>query len=159
MTVASSEGSLMVMPLFRIPAPAGGSRQVVLPNDLAVRSESNLDRWSPVVRDAAESSLLVDAEGRVVALSRRAASQLGVEPVNSLGALLVDLVTMVDFSSGGAPLNHPELQVPPLKALRSGGMARGLVRLRRGTTGLVTYDMVGVSLDGGTGALGFLTEV
>jgi hypothetical protein len=48
--------------------------------------------------------------------------------------------------------------MPPLRALATGGLARGLLRLRS-AAGLVTYDVVAVPLAGQAGALAFFLAV
>jgi hypothetical protein len=48
--------------------------------------------------------------------------------------------------------------MPPLRALATGGLARGLLRLRS-AAGLVTYDVVAVPLADQSGALAFFLAV
>lgn len=127
--------------------------------DLNDPTDAGFALWAARVREAAESCLLVDEQGRVAAMSIGCGVMLNIDPVETVGALLLDLIVMVDFSATGLPLPDPELQAPPLRALKSGGLARGLVRIRRRTGTLTTYDVVGVPLAGGLGALGFLTAV
>ena len=95
----------------------------------------------------------------VVAICTGAALALNLDVNSCLGKPLLDLVLVVDFSATGVPIEDPDVQLPPLKALRSHTMARGLVRLRLGRGVLVTYDCVGVPLAGGDGALAFFAEV
>ena len=66
--------------------------------------------------------------------------------------------TEVDFTSGAMPDLELERSVPPLRALATGGLARGLLRLRS-SAGLVTYDVVAVPLSGQSGALAFFLAV
>jgi hypothetical protein len=115
--------------------------------------------WAQRVTEAQEIALLVDERGRVVALSTGAALALNLDPATALGRLLLDLIVLVDFSATGVPVEDADVQLPPLKALRSRTMARGLVRLRLARGVLVTYDCVGVPLAGGDGALAFFAEV
>lgn len=123
------------------------------------RAAECLASWARQVRDAVEPALVVDADGRIAALSAGAGVLLGVDPRTCAGARLLDLVVMVDFTETGVPLLDPEMSAPPLRALRSGRMSRGLVRLRLPLGSMPTYDVVGVPLAHGAGALGFLTEV
>jgi hypothetical protein len=115
--------------------------------------------WGQRVMEAQETALLLNDRGRVVAISTGAALALNLNPQTCLGKALLDLVVLVDFSATGVPVEDPDVQLPPLKALRSQTMARGLVRLRLGRGVLVTYDCVGVPLAGGDGALAFFAEV
>ena len=140
----------LVLPLRRlVPPPPPLARTLHLDPPAA------LDAWRARVRDADEACLLVDASGRVAAMSRSCSAALGFAPGATTGALLVDLVTMVDFTRAGLPVDDPEVQAPPLRSLASGRLTRGLVRLREGTA-TRTYDVVGVPLSGGVGALGFV---
>lgn len=166
MTTAAEQGSQLVMPLLRLAPADRGHRRV----DEAIRhaprllhldgpANSGFTSWVGRVREAAEDCLLVDAAGRVAAMSIGCGLMLNVDPAGTVGVLLLDLVVMVDFSAMGVPIQDPELQAPPLRVLKSGGMARGLVRLRRPSGVLMTYDVVAVPLAGRVGALAFLTEV
>ncbi|HUR12967.1 MAG TPA: hypothetical protein VM097_00600 [Mycobacteriales bacterium] len=115
--------------------------------------------WAERVSEAQETALLLNERGRVVAMSTGAALALNLDVSTALGKSLLDLVVVVDFSETGVPVDDPDVQLPPLKALRSQTMARGLVRLRLGRGILTTYDCVGVPLAGGDGALAFFAEV
>ena len=115
--------------------------------------------WAERVTEAQETALLLNERGRVVAISTGAALALNLDPTTCIGKPLLDLVVVVDFTATGVPVEDPDVQLPPLKALRSRTMARGLVRLRLGRGVLVTYDCVGVPLAGGDGALAFFAEV
>jgi hypothetical protein len=115
--------------------------------------------WAERVTEAQETALLLNERGRVVAISTGAALALNLDVTTCLGKALLDLVVVVDFSATGVPVDDPDVQLPPLKALRSQTMARGLVRLRLGRGVLTTYDCVGVPLAGGAGALAFFAEV
>ncbi len=83
---------------------------------------------------------------------------LDLDPTATVGAPLLDVMVLVDFSATGVPITDAAPYAPPLRSLASGGMARGLVRLRRRDR-LRTYDVVGVPLAGGSGALAFLNEL
>lgn len=122
-------------------------------------ARGGVSQWAGRVRDADEPCLLIDAEGRVAAASRPCGELLSVEPLRIIGALLADLLEMIDFSAAGVPLADPARHAPPLRALSTGGMARGLVRLRPTSGPPVTYDVVGIPLAGGSGALAFFTIV
>lgn len=126
---------------------------------LDARPDSGLARWVDQVRGSDEACLAVDAAGRVVAMSPSCGALLELQPDGSVGALLLDLVYLVDFTQTGLPLVDAERSTPPLRALRSERLARGLVRLRLPMAGPATFDVVGVPLAAGVGALGFFTRV
>jgi hypothetical protein len=118
-----------------------------------------VNAWSLRITEAQETALLLNSRGRVVAISTGAALALSLDAANAIGKPLRELLTLVDFSATGVPVEDPDVQLPPLKALRSQSMARGLVRLRLKGGVLATYDCVGVPLAGGEGALAFFAEV
>jgi hypothetical protein len=115
--------------------------------------------WMRRITEAQETALLINHRGRVVAISTGAALALSLDAASAIGKPLLELLTLVDFSATGVPVEDPDVQLPPLKALRSQSMARGLVRLRLAGGVLATYDCVGVPLAGGDGALAFFAEV
>ena len=119
----------------------------------------SVGEWAKRITEAQETCVLVDERGHVVALSRGCALLLDHGTSDAIGRPLRELVSIVDFSATGVPVDEPEVHLPPLKALRSAAMARGLVRLRLAADVAVTYDVVGVPLAGGVGALGFFGEV
>lgn len=145
--------------------PAGAGRPVLLLPLMPLQAgapdavQGSVSAWAQRVTEAQETCLVLNDRGRVVALSTGCALALNLDPHACLGRPLLELVTLVDFSQTGVPVDDADVQLPPLKALRSGTMARGLVRLRLGHGLLVTYDVVGVPLAAGQGALGFFSEV
>ncbi len=165
MALAVQPGARLILPLRRLPSPAPEARPhegrplVSRLLHLDARPDSGLSRWVEQVRASAEACLAVDAAGRVVAMSPSCGELLELQPDGCVGALLLDLVYMVDFTQTGLPLVDAERSTPPLRALRSQRLARGLVRLRLPLAGPATFDVVGVPLESGTGALGFLTRV
>jgi hypothetical protein len=129
------------------------------PRDAADDLIGGVAAWAQRVMEAQETALLLNARGHVVAMSTGAALALNLDVMACLGRPLLELVVVVDFSATGVPVEDADVQLPPLKALRSHTMARGLVRLRLGGGVLVTYDCVGVPLAGGDGALAFFAAV
>lgn len=117
-----------------------------------------LQAWTSRVREAAEAMLLVDAAGRLVALSGSAGELLSLDPAEATGAMLLDLVEVVDFTAAGVPAPDPDVQLPVLRALLSSRLHRGLVRLRT-AGGLRSYDVVGIPLADSAGAVGFLAAL
>ena len=102
--------------------------------------------------------LLVDARGRLVALSAAAGELLGLDPVAVSGAMLLDVVEVVDFTASAVPVPDPEVHLAVLRAIVTGRLNRGLVRLR--TVGAPrSYDVVGIPLSDSAGAVGFIAPV
>lgn len=92
--------------------------------------ESSLDRWALAVAGATEPSLVIDADMIVVALSPSFEELLGL-PVPAVGrGLLDEVLELLDFADG-AQLAAGEIgKIPPLLAISSGRLARGLLRVR-----------------------------
>lgn len=132
------------------PPPAGPT--------LDLDIEPALARWVAPVRLAAESVLVLDASGRVLAVSPAAVALLRLsEPV---GARLADLLTVVDPSASALPQPDAADHLPCLRVLHGQRpFARALVRLRTspGPDGLLTLDAVGIAVEGG--GLAFFSEV
>jgi PAS domain-containing protein len=100
--------------------------------------------WYQVVAAAAEPCLLLDSDGLIGAVSAAFLRLFRVAtPEEVLGrGLLDDLLDFVDFSADPSRLEGADLErIPPLQSLRSGGLARGLLRVRVGGT-VRTVDAV-----------------
>ncbi len=149
-------GARLLLPLRRLDEAAPPVVERTL--DLDAHGLGPIGVWHAAVQASTEACLLLDRDARVVAASVAVGAVLGTTSASAVGAKLVDLVTAVDFTSGAAPDLELERAVPPLRALATGGLARGLLRLRS-ATGLVTYDVVAVPLSGQSGALAFFLAV
>lgn len=157
--MAGGVGSRLVLPLHhleRAPAQRQSPRTVDLDRPAPVEP---LATWLPSVRSAQDTCVLLDATARVAAASPAAAPLLTGPPESWIGARFADLVSAVDFTSGAAPHITPEMAMPPLRALASGGLARGLMRLRLAHDEVVTYDVVSVPVCGARGVLSFFVPV
>jgi hypothetical protein len=154
---STERGSRLIMPLRRLDesVPTAVARTL----DLDAHGGGPIAVWLPAVQAAAEACLLLDREGRVVAASAAVGPVLRTTSTGAVGARFSDLVTAVDFTSGAAPETEPERSVPPLRALKTGGLARGLLRLRNTSGALVTYDVVAVPLSGQSGVVAFFLAV
>lgn len=126
-----------------------------------------LSAWCATARSAPEPCLVLDAHGRVVACSRLAGRLLGIADATTVtGRRLVDVVQPIDFTVTGHRLADWELaRVPPLLALATGSLARGLLRFRIGAV-IRTVDAVSVPLadeaggaGGPVGSLTFLSQI
>ncbi|MEU7931973.1 hypothetical protein [Micromonospora echinofusca] len=93
----------------------------------------NLGRWSSTVSSAAEPCLLIDAGTRVVAVSDAGCELLRLgDPEDVTGLPLLDGgLRLLDFTANRCELTEPEIdKIPPLLALTSGRLARGLLRVQ-----------------------------
>ncbi|MGN9764174.1 hypothetical protein ACTMS2_03265 [Micromonospora sp. SD12] len=93
----------------------------------------NLGRWSSTVFSAAEPCLLIDAGTRVVAVSTAGCELLCLgDPEDVTGLPLLDGgLRLLDFTANRCELTEPEIdKIPPLLALSSGRLARGLLRVQ-----------------------------
>ncbi|MBQ1074006.1 hypothetical protein KBX06_12675 [Micromonospora sp. C31] len=97
----------------------------------------NLGRWSSTVSHADEPCLLIDAGTRVVAVSAAGCELLCLghpEDVTGL-PLLAGGLRLLDFTANRCELTEPEIdKIPPLLALSSGRLARGLLRVQGAST-------------------------
>jgi PAS domain-containing protein len=156
--MSTTKGSRLIMPLRRLQESV--PPEVARTLDLHAHEAGPIGVWLRAVQASTEACLLLDRDGRVLAASAPAGAVLGTTATRAVGAKFSDLVTAVDFTSGAAPEADPERSVPPLRALATGGLARGLLRLRSATSGeLVTYDVVAVPLSGEAGVLAFFLAV
>ncbi|GIJ29027.1 hypothetical protein Vqi01_41890 [Micromonospora qiuiae] len=127
----------------------------------------NIGRWSATVSSADEPCLLIDAETRVLAVSAAGCELLCLgTPEELIGLpLLEGGLRLLDFTANRGELADPEIdKIPPLLALTSGRLARGLLRIEaagEGTTD-ATVDAIStpVLADGAVaGSLTFFSEV
>lgn len=119
----------------------------------------SLERWATVVETASEPCLAVDSDGVIQAASEACSELLGFdEPSAMIGtSLSAGILRLLDFTSCGAELAPAELQkIPPLLAITSGRLARGLLRVQV-TDDVVTLDAVATPLWDGQNVAGSLT--
>jgi hypothetical protein len=125
---------------------------------------SSLDQWAAAVTDAAEPCLVIDAQAVIVALSESCRTLLGLDR-SAVGQSLFDgVLRLLDFSSAASTLADGELnKIPPLLALSSGRLARGLLRVACADGGAAcTLDAIATPLLDGekpAGSLTFFSEV
>lgn len=116
---------------------------------------SCLQRWASAVRAAEEYCFILDHEGIIVAISDPFESLLGPERP-ALGRDLLDCVRLVDFADGG-PIADGEIgKIPPVLAMTTGRLARGLLRVDTADGGC-TLDAVAAPLVEGDETVGSLT--
>ena len=101
-----------------------------------------LDHWVRAVAGAVEPCMVIDAGGVIVAMSPACVELmgLGASPVGA--ELRKGPLRLIDFSGDGGKLSETEVgKIPPLLAVSSGRLARGLIRVRVGETP-VTLDAI-----------------
>jgi PAS domain-containing protein len=139
--------------------PADAAPDALHPALRVVGPARHLDAWMEAVSDAEEPCLLLDAGGVMLAVSRACVALLGAaEPEDLLGrGLLEDVLDLVDFTAAQEPLGDAQLErLPPLLALASGALARGLLRIRAGNT-VRTLDAVSTPMRAHGQLVGSLT--
>lgn len=123
-------------------------------------SRAGLQRWITAATEADEPCLVVDDQGVIVVVSASCARLLNLDPAAAAGiALYSDALMLVDFTAAGAPLAASDLAlIPPLLAISSRRLARGLLRLKPPGGGpAATLDAVSTPLLEGRDVVGSLT--
>ncbi|MFD0785517.1 hypothetical protein ACFQZ8_16540 [Micromonospora azadirachtae] len=127
----------------------------------------NFDRWSSTVTNADEPCLLIDADTNVVAISTATCRLLSLgEPDAVIGLpLLSGGLRLLDFTANRNALTQQEIdKIPPLLALSSGRLARGLLRVQAATpkAPVCTVDAISTAVftdDTLAGSLTFFSPV
>lgn len=106
--------------------------------------------------------MVIDADAMIVALSVSCHQLLGLRDSVVGRGLLDGVLRLLDFTHDGGALTDGEVgKIPPLLALSSGRLARGLLRVRCGT-GACTLDAIATPIfDTSTivGSLTFFSQV
>ncbi len=131
------------------------------------QGSDNVGRWSATVSRADEPCLLIDADTRVVAVSASGCELLCLgAPRDVIGQPLLDGgLRLLDFTANRGELTEPEIdKIPPLLALSSGRLARGLLRIEGISPDVpdATVDAISTPVlrDGAVaGSLTFFSEV
>src|SRR5262245_5049317 len=91
-----------------------------------------LRRWVAAVRTAGEVCLLLDADAVVVSCSAGFTELFGVPNAVAVGRHVGEgVLDLLDFTGDNVSLADWELdKTPPLQVLRTGTLARGLLRFR-----------------------------
>jgi PAS domain-containing protein len=118
-----------------------------------------LDRWALAVAAATEACLLLDATGIVVAASPSAGALLTVKASDAVGRRLLDgVLRLRDFNAVAGELPGWEVdKIPPLLAMTTGGLARGLLRVAGADGAVSTLDAISTPLRDGATVVGSLT--
>jgi hypothetical protein len=118
-------------------------------------AESSLERWTASVSAADEPAVVIDAHETIVAMSGAMQDLLGLGTA-AIGRDVLDTLALLDFADGGVLAEGEAVKIPPLLALHSGGLARGLVRIRR-PGGYVMFDAVAAPLTESGQVIGSIT--
>lgn len=121
---------------------------------------SSVERWTSTVMAAAEPCLIITTEGAIAAVSPAGSDLLGLgKPIEAIGRQLIAEISLIDFTANAGALEEPEAdKIPPLLAVRSGRLARGLMRVVPGPgEPPVTVDAISTPLLDGERVLGSLT--
>lgn len=124
--------------------------------------DSSVDRWSAAVSDASEACLVLGADMVIMALSASCHQLLGLQGEAVGRGLLDGVLRLLDFGDGGALTDGEIGKIPPLLALTSGQLARGLVRVVCADGNTQTLDAIATPLfDGPTiaGSLSFFSQI
>jgi PAS domain-containing protein len=112
---------------------------------------ANLERWATTVTAAPEPCLIIDADSMILAVSPSCGKLFGLgKPAEAIGHPLLDraVLRLIDFTAGGGELAQPEIEkIPPVLAIRSGRLARGLMRVQADPgSAAVTIDAIATPL-------------
>ena len=126
------------------------------PHLMRQRAESSLDRWVTAVAGAPEPCLVLSAEGVVLAISASFMRMLG-HTDSVVGRDVLDgVLGLLDFADGGVLGEDEVSKIPPILALTSGRLARGLLRVGSADVAC-TLDAVATPLVAGDKPVGSLT--
>jgi PAS domain-containing protein len=134
--------------------PAPYDEPVVDPaTGVAARPSEVALAWARLAAGSADLVVALDGGGRVLAMSPSAAQLIaGPGGDRVAGRHLLDVLDLVDFNPTPGDASMYADRIPPLLAIASNALSRGLLRVRtRGRT--VTLDAVAAPLHDASGAL------
>ncbi len=124
--------------------------------------DSSLAKWAMAAADAEEHCLVIDHQALIIAISASFEALLGLT-VSAIGRPMVgSVMKLLDFGDGFELTPAEVDKTPPLLALTSGRLARGLMRIRGAGDVSCTLDAISTPLieQGAiTGSLTFFGEV
>lgn len=124
--------------------------------------DSSLAKWAMAAADAEEHCLVIDHQALIIAISASFEALLGLT-VSAIGRPMVgSVMKLLDFGDGFELTQAEVAKTPPLLALTSGRLARGLMRIRGAGDASRTLDAISTPLieQGAiTGSLTFFGEV
>jgi hypothetical protein len=90
-----------------------------------------VDSWTATVAGAAEPCLVIDTSTTILAVSASCSELFGLgKPAEVVGQPLGNALHLIDFTAGAGELDESDVEkIPPLLAIRSKRLARGLLRV------------------------------
>ncbi|MGH8879064.1 MAG: hypothetical protein ACRD0P_17275 [Stackebrandtia sp.] len=116
-------------------------------------------QWVTPIRSSADACLLLRTDGTISATSPACRALLGLpDGIDDHGRTILDgTVRFVNFTASGGALQRWEAErIPPLQALHTGALARGLLRVSAGGVAR-TLDAISTPLHGDADVAGSLT--
>jgi len=111
---------------------------------------TGIEKWTSTVAAAPEPCLVIDVTMTILAVSSSASELLGLgKAADAVGQpLLGGVLRLIDFTAGGGELADLEIEkIPPLFAIRSARLARGLMRVQAEPGGqALTVDAIATPL-------------
>lgn len=121
----------------------------------------SFDRWVTTVAISNEPCLVIDRDRLIVAASPACCELLGLSAPGEtpVGRHLLDgVLRLVDFTAARSALTSNEMEkIPPVLALSSKRLARGLMRVHDGASLDATVDAIATPLSDGRDVVGSLT--
>jgi PAS domain-containing protein len=122
------------------------------------RFDSSLDLWGHTAQQAQEPCLVLDVNAVVVAASPGCGELFAFTATDAVGRRLIDVLRLLDFNAVAGKLPEWEVdKIPPLLAISTAVLARGLLRVRGADGPAVTVDAISVPLRDGVRVVGSLT--
>jgi hypothetical protein len=120
----------------------------------------NVSRWTETVASATEPCLVIHTSATILAVSASCCELFGLgKPADVVGQQLGEALHLIDFTAGAGELDESDVEkIPPLLAIRSERLARGLLRLVPGPEeSPLTVDAIATPLHDGERVAGSLT--
>jgi hypothetical protein len=91
----------------------------------------SVERWTSTVASAAEPCLVIDSAAKILAMSASCSELFGLgKPAEVVGQTLGNALRLIDFTAVASQLDESDVEkIPPLLAIRSERLARGLLRV------------------------------
>lgn len=141
-------------PVPEAAAPTSAPAQSAVDPD---RLTDPLAHWVRAVASAIEPCLVIDADGVIVAMSPSCVELMSLTSSPVGADLRKGPIRLIDFSADGGKLSKSEVdKVPPVLAVSSGRLARGLIRVRCGEA-VVTLDAIATPIGHTRSVAGSLT--
>lgn len=127
--------------------------------ETSTSTDAGLSLWSAAVRGSADACMLLDTEAKVRATSTNCRELLGLaDDIDSTDITLLESgIELLDFTASAGRLPYGEAhRMPPMQALTTGSLSRGLLRVYVGELPR-TVDAVATPLHSTQTLIGSLT--